>query len=247
MPRKARKKSSTGIYHIMLRGINKQTIFEDNEDYQKFLSTLYDCKEISEFKLYGYCLMSNHVHLLIKVGKEELGQIFKRIGARYVYWYNWKYNRSGHLFQDRFKSEVVEDDKYFITVLRYIHQNPLKVHIVKSIDDYKWSSYFNYIKTKNNINTSLAYNLIKEENFIEFMNQDNNDKCLELNNPPLKMTDDELKVLIIDKCKIKPMMIQNESREIINEILKYILSIDGVSTRQLSRVTGISVNIIWRI
>jgi REP element-mobilizing transposase RayT len=65
--------------------------------------------------------MSNHIHRLIKEGKEDLGIVFRRIGSKFVYWYNWKYKRSGHLFQDRYKSEVVENDKYFLTVLKYIH------------------------------------------------------------------------------------------------------------------------------
>ena len=125
MPRKSRAKSENGIYHIMLRGINKQIIFEDEEDNKKFLEVLKECKDICDFKLFAYCLMGNHIHLLLKVEKEELEQIFKRIGARFVYWYNLKYKRSGHLFQDRFKSEPINDDNYFLNVLHYIHQNPV--------------------------------------------------------------------------------------------------------------------------
>lgn len=126
MPRQARKKSESGIYHIMLRGINKQQIFEDDEDCQKYLQILKECKAVSEFKLFAYCLMGNHIHLLIQLGKEPIDLIFKRIGSRYVYWYNLKYRRTGHLFQDRYKSEPVEADSYFLTVVRYIHQNPPK-------------------------------------------------------------------------------------------------------------------------
>jgi len=77
--------------------------------------------------------MGNHVHLLIKEETEELGVIMRRIGASYVYWYNRKYNRCGHLFQDRYKSEVVEDERYLLTVLRYIHQNLLKAGMVKDV------------------------------------------------------------------------------------------------------------------
>ena len=116
MPRQARRQSESGIYHIMLRGINQQQIFEDEEDNQKFVEVLKDCKLISGFKVYAYCLMGNHIHLLLKAENENLEQIFKRIGARYVYWYNWKYRRRGHLFQDRFKSEPVEDDAYFLQI-----------------------------------------------------------------------------------------------------------------------------------
>lgn len=109
MPRQARKKSASGIYHIVLRGINQQVIFEDEEDNNKFIETIKTYKAISGYKIYAYCLMSNHVHLLLKVEKEDLDLIIKRIAGSYVYWYNWKYHRRGHLFQDRFKSEPVED------------------------------------------------------------------------------------------------------------------------------------------
>lgn len=109
MPRQARKKSASGIYNIMLRGINQQVIFEDEEDNNKFIETIKTYKAISGYKIYAYCLMSNHVHLLLKVEKEDLDLIIKRIAGSYVYWYNWKYHRRGHLFQDRFKSEPVED------------------------------------------------------------------------------------------------------------------------------------------
>ncbi len=114
MARAAREKSNSGIYHIMIRGINKQLILEDNEDNQKLLEVLKECKVLSEYKIYAYCFMGNHIHLLLKVEKENLEQIFKRIGARYVYYYNWKYKRSGHLFQDRFKSEPIDDDSYLL-------------------------------------------------------------------------------------------------------------------------------------
>ena len=102
MPRKARIESKSGIYHIMLRGINRQQIFEDDEDFEKFLWVLKDVKQLSRFKLYGYCLMGNHIHLLLKPENEPLELIFRRIGSKYVYWYNLKYQRTGHLFQDRF-------------------------------------------------------------------------------------------------------------------------------------------------
>ena len=141
MPRQPREKSESGIYHIMLRGINQQVIFEDYEDYSKFIETLETYKAVSGYKVFAYCLMSNHIHILLKVEKEDLDLIMKRIAGSYVYWYNWKYYRKGHLFQDRFKSEPVEDDEHFLTVLRYIHQNPIKVGITKTIDDYKFSSY----------------------------------------------------------------------------------------------------------
>jgi len=113
MPRTRRIKSETGIYHVVLIGNNKQTIFEDEEDNKMFLITLKQFRKKSGYSILGYCLMGNHVHLLMKTGEESIGQCFRRIGASYVYWYNLKYFRVGHLFQDRFKSEVVETEEYF--------------------------------------------------------------------------------------------------------------------------------------
>ncbi len=125
MPRQSRIKSESGIYHIILRGINKQQIFEDDEDFQKFISVLKDCKAISEFKLFAYCLMGNHIHLLIKPEKEALELIFKRIGSRYVYWYNWKYHRTGHLFQDRYKAkEIIEKYSQCRTIAEFQKLDP---------------------------------------------------------------------------------------------------------------------------
>ncbi len=126
MPRSIRNKSESGIYHIMLRGINRQDIFEDEKDIQKLLETIKKYKEISQFEIYAYCIMSNHVHLLIKELGESISDVVKRISSSYVFWYNKRYERCGHLFQERFKSEAVENYEYFLTVLRYIHQNPMK-------------------------------------------------------------------------------------------------------------------------
>ena len=247
MPRTARKQSSTGIYHVMMRGINRQSIFLDDEDNEKFLQTVSDCKKVSEFDLYAYCLMGNHVHLLIKEGKETLEQIFKRIGSRYVYWYNWKYMRCGHLFQDRYKSETVENDPYFVTVLIYIHQNPIKAGFSKTIDDYKWSSYSEYVKKSRIIDTEFALELIGHSEFKKIMNRKIDGICLENAEQRKRLTDDEFSKAIESSLNIKPNQIQFESREGMEHILRAALTIEGASTRQLSRVTGISANIIWRL
>ncbi|MEL7567512.1 MAG: transposase [Dehalobacterium sp.] len=253
MVRKARQKSESGIYHIILRGINKQSIFESDEDRMKYLQTLERYKELCGYKIYGYCLMSNHIHLLIETGKEPLEQIMKKISVSYVYWYNSKYQRCGHLFQDRYKSEPVEKEEYLLIVLRYIHQNPVKAHLVKDIKDYKWSSYQEYIESKGITDRDFIYEIIHEnktmalDEFIKFMNELNEDKCLEIEERKPRITDDQLKKMIERKYSIKSVMIQNEPKETKKKILKEILKIEGVSTRQLARVTGISPNVIWTL
>ena len=141
MPRTARIKTESNIYHVMMRGINRQDIFEDEEDRYRFMTVLGRCKELSEFKLHAFVLMSNHIHLLIEPVGEPLEVIFKRICTSYAVWFNRKYMRAGHLFQDRFRSEGVGTDQYYKTVLRYIMQNPIKAGMVSSMEQYRWSSY----------------------------------------------------------------------------------------------------------
>lgn len=128
----------------MLRGANRQEIFHDDEDCLKFLDILHIYKMKAEVEIYSWCLMGNHIHLLIKEGSEDISASMKRIGVSYVSYYNWKYRTSGHLFQDRFKSENVENIQYLLTVVRYIHQNPLKAGIVKRMDEWRWSSCREY-------------------------------------------------------------------------------------------------------
>ena len=158
MPRNARSKSESGIYHIMLRGINRKSIFEDREDCERFLATLERYKKICGYEIFAYCLMVNHIHILLKVGDEDVDLIMKRLAGSFVFWYNNKYERVGHLFQDRFRSEPVEDDTYFLTVLRYIHQNPVKAGIVDKPEKYIWSSYNEYINLKNEL-TDIEFGL----------------------------------------------------------------------------------------
>ena len=146
MPRWTREKSGSGIYHIIIRGANRQEIFHDDEDCVRFLETLERYKKEAGIKVYGWCLMGNHIHLLLEEGKEEISKTMKRIGVSFVWYYNWKYKTTGHLFQDRFRSEKVEDDEYLLTVVRYIHQNPVKAGITKKAEDWKWSSCLGYYR-----------------------------------------------------------------------------------------------------
>ncbi len=244
MPRQARRKSESGIYHIMLRGINKQEIFEDREDYSKFLETLNKYKAISEYKVFAYCLMSNHIHLLLKVEKEDLDLIIKRIGGSYVYWYNWKYKRNGHLFQDRFKSEPVEDDAYLLTVVRYIHQNPLKAGLCKNIDDYKYSSYNEYIGNPIIIDSDFCFGIINKEQFVDFHKEDNQDNCLEIEENNFRLTDDEARQILQKVSKCKTINEFQALPTLKKEKYLKLLRSKGLSIRQISRLTGISFNIV---
>ncbi len=231
----------------MLRGINQQQIFEESEDYMKFLQILEEYQAICKYKLYAYCLMSNHIHLLIREETETIEQIFKRIGSKYVYWYNIKYGRKGHLFQDRFKSEPVEDDSYFLTVIRYIHQNPVKAGICKKINTYKYSSINEYLSTANLVDTEYVYSILTKESFIEFNNQASTESCLDVEENKLqRVTDEQAKKIIqkYSKCSTVAefQMLDTGLRD------KYLRKFKekGISIRQICRLTGFGYYIVQK-
>ncbi len=245
MPREARKKSKSGVYHVMLRGVNQQQIFEVDEDREKFIQVLKDCKAISEFEIYAYCLMGNHIHLLLREISEPIEQVMKRIATRYVYWYNIKYQRVGHLFQDRFKSEPVDNDAYLLTVLRYIHQNPIKAGICKKLEAYKYSSFNEYLASAQLIDCDFIFDIIDKESFIIFNNEKSSAECLDIEDKPLiKVTDEQAQLIIEKYSKCKSVAEFQKLPNTLKE--KYIkkFHINGISIRQISRLCGESKGIV---
>ncbi len=253
MPRQAREKSQTGIYHLICRGINRTEIFREPEDKQRFLETLWYCRYKGGYEVYAYCLMSNHVHLLLRERSEPVGVSVKRISASYVLWYNQKYNRCGHLFQDRFKSEAIGDDIYFLTVLRYIHQNPVKACITNTADEYKWSSYDDYIGKGGGL-TAIEFPLsLFAENRVEaiilfenYVRKRNEDHCLEYSDS--KHVDDQELYRWLHKLGIHTRAgLKQLNRQQRNELLGVLREKTGVTVRQLARVTGFSKSLIGKI
>jgi len=246
MPRRGRKQSGTGVYHVMIRGINQQNIFEDDEDCERMLQILSDVRAVSKCKIFAYCLMGNHCHLLLKVEGESLEQVIKRIGARYVYWFNVKYKRAGHLFQDRYKSEAVENDTYLLSVLRYIHQNPLQANLCNRLSDYPWSSYNEYIGIPKIIDSTFVFGLVSKKEFEMFSRKESAGEFLECKKSALRVSDTEAKAIIeeVSKCSNASEFQRIDSIE-KREFLK-VFKEKGVSIRQISRLTGISKGIIER-
>ena len=246
MPRTARKKSASGIYHVMLRGADRRVLFYDDEDNVRFLDTLRHAKEISGFKLYAYCLMGNHVHLLIEEGAEPLELVFKRIGSSNVYYYNWKYALRGHLFQDRFRSECVENDAYFLDVLRYICQNPCKAGLCVSPFDYPWLGCGSVTKDPTLLDGVQPLTDMRKESVLAFVTQECTQTHLE-EDVYKRLTDREASERICQLCGCRHVQeIGGWEPTRRDQALRSALSA-GVSIRQLSRLTAVSKAIIERV
>ena len=223
MPRAARKTSDTGIYHVMMRGINRQIIFEEAEDYEKMRQVILDSREKSGFELYAYCLMSNHIHLLIKEKKEPLGIIFRRIGSQYVYWYNTKYSRTGHLFQEargvRFGRKPMDRP-----------------------EEYAYSSFRGYTEGKSEVDGGYILDLLPRERFEEFHEAGWQDKCLDMSEDEVRRVTDEDALRIMRKitnCDSCPEFRALEQEKRARLIVK--MNREGLSLRQISRLTGETV------
>ena len=143
MPRGVRISFENAFFHIFNRGLNKQKIYIDNQDYVTFLKRLVILKKDKEFdhSIYAYVLMPNHFHLLIQTRKNSISQIMTSLLTSYSMYFNRKYERIGILFQNRFKSKLCDKETYFLGASRYILLNPIEAGLVKNLIDYPWSSY----------------------------------------------------------------------------------------------------------
>ena len=133
------------VYHITNRGNRRADIFKDEEDYQVYLIILQQTMDKYPYILYSYCLMTNHIHMQIETKDVEIWHIMRYINLLYTKYFNNKYNFIGHLFQGRYKSEIIENDTYNLETSRYIHLNPVKANMVNTPIEYKWSSYDIYM------------------------------------------------------------------------------------------------------
>lgn len=246
MPRRSRIHSHSHIYHVMLRGIERKQIFYDAEDYSHFTEILVKLKKRCGFTLHAYCLMGNHIHLLIEEGEEELSMIFRRLGAAFVYWYNVKYERTGHLFQDRYKSEPVDSERYYLTVLRYIIRNPVQAGLCESLEEYEYSSGREYLLSERGItDTAFCRKLINAEQLREYLGKDNDDHCMEMDSSVrIRITDQRAKELILHEFgTYSPSPGKTKDREAFNASICRLLH-SGLSIRQLSRLAGVSKKVI---
>lgn len=259
MPRQARQYSETGIYHVMLRGNEKKDIFAKDEDKQKFIEILFTKKEKKNFLLYCYCIMNNHVHLVIKEEEENVSQIIKKIATSYASYYNKKHRRIGHVFQDRFKSEPIDTENYLLAVIRYVHKNPQKAGIGK-LEDYQWSSYKSYVD-KNvklpEIKEILSYfsndftkaqkefedfSHNQEGNSNEFLDVENSKPITEVN-----FSKHLLNLLNKYGLKSKQDLTKNENKTQREEIIKELVEKSDLSLRQIAEFSGVNRETVRKI
>jgi len=258
MSRTQRKKSKSGYYHIMLRGNELKNIFLDDNDRLRFLEILGKKKEGKEFYLHAFCLMDNHVHLLISEGTEDIAKVMKRVNVSYVQYFNKKYRRIGHLFQDRYNSEAVEDDKYVMALMRYILRNPVKAGLVRKAREYKWSSYGSYINEHDYFRSIVDLEPVLElfsnrkeaaqKHYIEYINQESNESFMDISEAEEVIDEKEAQDIFEDILSAKGLsLISLEPRHIDDDMIREFRMKTKLSIRKIAAIMNINKDRVNRV
>ncbi len=248
MTRSARRQSESNIYHVVARGVSRCIIFEDDADRRCFLDDLEKLARAASARVLAWCLMSNHYHILIELALPELSQMMKALNSSYAGFFNTKYDRVGHLFQGRFKSEPVDSDEYLLTVVRYIHQNPERAEISPT-ETYAWSSYKDYLGATGFTETSFVLGMFDGiDGFVEFHRHlDMTSACCDAGRSRRLVADEN--ALLVAKAALGSTPIEavvGLDRAKRDEAIRQLRMVH-LSVRQIERLTGVSRGIIARV
>lgn len=249
MSRLPRKQSASSVYHVIIRGVAKQIIFENDEDRAFFMTrTMHGIEDVGG-QLFAWCLMDNHVHLLVKLDFAALSTFMHGLQTAYAGYFNRVYGRTGALFEGRFKSEPVETDDYLKTVVRYIHRNPAKAGLARDCS-FPWSSFGEYATgIEKWTNTDFVLEIFQgREAFLLFHGNETTDsRVMDIaENPRVVLSDAGALRMAMDLLGEDGLRNLKSSPRNVRDQMLVLLKDAGLSTRQIQRMTGIAVSVISR-
>lgn len=244
MARKPRIEYEGALYHVLTRGNQKQKIFKDQKDFIKYLKILSDYKNQYDFYLYAFILMNNHTHLLIETKKTPLSKIMQGINQRYTVFFNKKYSTVGHLFQGRYKTILCERDSYLLSLIKYIHLNPVRAKILQGPKSYKWSSHHSYIGKDSNkdiVDTDLVLRMFSNDKtkarklYRSFINESLSIKKDDIYNTIDQriLGSEQFAAMVMETQDIKIERIKKKKEFSFTEIAKRIEQAYGITKKQL--------------
>ncbi len=250
MPRSQRRRSEADIYHIIVRGEGRRILFEDDEDRECFLRFLKAALDRYGASIYAWCLMSNHAHMLLKAEFGVMPRLMQSLTSGYASYFNKRHDGVGHVFAGRYKSEAVDTDEYLLTVVRYIHFNPVKGGLSASCD-YRWSSYGHYVSQTGFIDSAFVLDVCGGLlNFVKFHDVPESKAILVKDNgvaAKSRIDDDEafeIAEAIVGQGALREVgsLSKGERDEAIAKLRRA-----GLTVRQVERFTGIGRGIVSRV
>lgn len=249
MSRKPRSQSPSNIYHIMQRGVGLFDVFEDDDDREAYISFLGESSLLYGVEVYAWCLMSNHVHLVVRAPIEAISKMMHQLGSKYARRFNRKHGRVGHLFQGRFASVPVADETQLLTLVRYVHRNPIRHEKGVPISEYPWSSYSQYASGERGMAaTELVLGIHgSSESFVAYTAVEGDDGFMDVD-CEASISDDRARALANEALgtagvSVLVTQVGRLVRSRRDEALGIVASL-GLKLRQIQRLTGINYNAV---
>lgn len=244
MPRMTRLLSDSGFYHVVLRGNGKQLLFEDDADRRQFLQLLREKTDTDGIAVIAWCLMSNHVHLLLEDTKDTLSHMMHALATAYARRFNEKTGHVGAVFQGRFFSAPIKCDRQLLQAVRYLHENPVKAGIARAAD-YPWSSYREYVHGRGIADTSLVLDMVGGKDGFLRMSENARYSSYYFKTTKLVPDDEAAEAARLLLGGADPATLKACSRLYRDEALR-TLRRAGMTVKQIERLTGIGHSTISR-
>lgn len=247
MSRIARQDVKTTYFHVMVQGLNKESIFGSNENKSEYIKRI-EKQKIEEVKIYSYCIMSNHAHFLMHSKKiTDLSLMMKRINTSYASYYNRNTKRAGYVFRNRFRLQEICDEKYLISCMVYIHCNPIKANLVKNLKDYNYSSYNEYLKNQDKIaDINDFYNLsgLTAKDILELHNKDYKEQWID---EKLTKTYNEACIEFIKEHNLSEITEIIANRKLLKLFIEKISTETAMSLRMTAEILGMNRETLRKI
>lgn len=247
MPRSGRIPSESGFYHVTARGNGRQIIFEDDVDRRAFLDLLSKCKAKQSVEIIAWCLMDNHIHLLIEDRQGNMSKMMRALIGGYAVYFNKRHKHVGHVFQDRFGSSPVESDVYILESVQYIHNNPAKAGICLA-EEYPWSSFSEYVCGGDIASTSMVLEMLGGIDQFILFSKDHTPKSAPSEGPRRRLLDHEAAVVAAGvlrtlgtDCRVSEV---KELKKDIRDAALIGFRAEGLSVRQIQSLTGIGTTTV---
>ena len=236
MPRVARYLLNTSFFHVMVQGINKEEIFNQKNDKEKYLNIVNQYKKIYDVTILAYCVMNNHTHILIYCETtDKLSMFMHRVNAKYARYYNIKHSRVGYVFRDRFLSEPIYDERYLYTCINYIHLNPVEAGFVEKAENYKYSSYGEYISKCGITKDKVFKKFVDVENYeLDYIQED---LYMDININIENVIKAKTKVF----CEIENTSLEEifKEKEKLKQLLRFLKVGYKITNKEIQEVLGI--------